>query len=83
MWLKANPGLQQLLGYREQEMLNQTWQAMTHPDDLPRELPLFQELIDGKRQHYRLEKRMLRADGRHCWVQLSVTLCKSRTVAPT
>lgn len=82
VWLKANPGLQQLLGYREQEMLNQTWQAMTHPDDLPRELPLFQELIDGKRQHYRLEKRMLRADGRHCWVQLSVTLCKSRTVAP-
>ncbi|MFQ2821618.1 diguanylate cyclase domain-containing protein [Aeromonas allosaccharophila] len=82
VWLKANPGLQQLLGYREQEMQNQTWQAMTHPDDLPRELPLFQELIDGKRQHYRLEKRMLRADGRHCWVQLSVTLCKSRTVAP-
>lgn len=63
-------------------MLNQTWQAMTHPDDLPRELPLFQALIDGQRQHYRLEKRMLRADGRHCWVQLSVTLCKSRTVAP-
>lgn len=82
VWLKANPGLQQLLGYRESEMLSRTWQTMTHPEDLPRELPLFQALLDGQHQHYRLEKRMLRADGTLCWVQLSVTLCKSRTAAP-
>lgn len=82
VWLKANPGLQQLLGYRESEMLSRTWQTMTHPDDLPRELQLFQALLNGQRQHYRLEKRMLRADGTLCWVQLSVTLCKSRTAAP-
>ncbi|MGN5139308.1 PAS domain S-box protein [Aeromonas sp. 164P] len=67
VWLKANPGLQQLLGYRESEMLGRTWQTMTHPDDLVRELPLFQALLDGQRQHYRLEKRMLRADGTLCW----------------
>lgn len=82
VWLKANTGLQQLLGYREPEMLGRTWQTMTHPEDLPRELPLYQELLDGQRQHYLLEKRMLRADGTLCWVQLSVTLCKSRTAAP-
>ncbi|HHQ4748076.1 TPA: diguanylate cyclase domain-containing protein [Aeromonas veronii] len=82
VWLKANTGLQQLLGYREPEMLGCTWQTMTHPEDLPRELPLYQELLDGQRQHYLLEKRMLRADGTLCWVQLSVTLCKSRTAAP-
>jgi PAS domain S-box-containing protein len=82
VWLKANPGLQQLLGYHEQEMLGRTWQTMTHPDDLPRELPLFHALLDGQRQHYRLEKRMLRADGSLCWVQLIVTLCKGHTMAP-
>lgn len=82
LWLKANLRLEQLLGYREQELQGRTWQAMTHPDDLQRELPLFDALIAGQRQHYRLEKRMFRADGSLCWVQLSVTLCKGRTVAP-
>ncbi|WP_033135483.1 bifunctional diguanylate cyclase/phosphodiesterase [Aeromonas finlandensis] len=82
VWLKTNPGLQQLLGYHEQEMLGRTWQTMTHPEDLAQELPLFQALLAGQRQHYRLEKRMFRADGTLCWVQLNVTLCRSRTAAP-
>ena len=38
-WLRANPGLERLLGYSEQAMLSRTWHAMTHPEDLPRELP--------------------------------------------
>lgn len=82
LWLRANPGLERLLGYQEQGMLNRNWQTMTHPDDLPRELLLFRELVEGRRQDYRLEKRMIRADGSLCWVQLSVTLCRSHTVAP-
>lgn len=81
-WLRANPGLERLLGYSEQAMLSRTWHAMTHPEDLPRELPLFNALLAGQRQDYRLEKRMIRADGSQCWVQLSVTLCHSRTMAP-
>ncbi|MGN5162005.1 PAS domain S-box protein [Aeromonas dhakensis] len=81
-WLRANPGLERLLGYSEQEMLTRTWHAMTHPEDLPRELALFTALLAGQRQDYRLEKRMIRADGSLCWVQLSVTLCQSRTMAP-
>ena len=43
---------------------------------------LFNALLAGQRQDYRLEKRMIRADGSQCWVQLSVTLCHSRTMAP-
>ena len=81
-WLRANPGLERLLGYSEREMLDRTWHAMTHPDDLARELPLFDSLLAGQRQDYRLEKRLIRADGSLCWVQLSVTLCRSHTVAP-
>ncbi|WP_324037197.1 sensor domain-containing diguanylate cyclase [Aeromonas caviae] len=81
-WLRANPGLERLLGYSEHERLSRTWLAMTHPEDLQREQPLFDALIAGQRQDYRLEKRMIRADGTQCWVQLSVTLCQSRTMAP-
>lgn len=81
-WLRANPGLERLLGYSEHEMLSRTWLAMTHPEDLQREQPLFDALIAGQRLDYRLEKRMIRADGTLCWVQLSVTLCQSRTMAP-
>ncbi len=65
-WLRANPGLERLLGYSEQAMLSRTWHVMTHPEDLPRELPLFNALLAGQRQDYRLEKRMIRADGSQC-----------------
>ncbi|MGY6039445.1 PAS domain S-box protein [Aeromonas sp. AE23HZ002T15] len=81
-WLRTNPGLERLLGYSEQEMLGRTWHTMTHPEDLPREQSLFNALVAGKSQDYRLEKRMVRADGSLCWVQLSVTLCQGRTTAP-
>lgn len=46
-WLRANPGLERLLGYSEHEMLSRTWLAMTHPEDLQREQPLFDALIAG------------------------------------
>ena len=62
-WLRASPGLERLLGYSEHEMLSRTWLAMTHPEDLQQEQPLFDALIAGQRQDYRLEKRMIRADG--------------------
>ncbi|MEG0007650.1 MAG: PAS domain S-box protein [Aeromonas sp.] len=81
-WLRTNPGLGRLLGYSEEEMLSRTWHAMTHPEDLPREQALFNALLAGECQDYRLEKRMIRADGSLCWVQLSVTLCQSHTRAP-
>lgn len=81
-WLRVNPGLQQLLGYSETELLTRTWQSMTHPDDLPLEAPLFHSLLAGERGHYRLEKRLRRADGGYCWVQLSVALCQGGSEPP-
>lgn len=81
-WMRANPGLERLLGYSEREMLGRTWHTMTHPEDLPQERSLFNALLAGEIRDYRLEKRMIRADGNLCWVQLSVTLCQGRTMEP-
>lgn len=43
----------------------------THPEDLPGELALIDEMRNGQCEHFRLEKRYLRADGGILWIDLS------------
>eukprot|EP01137_Pigoraptor_chileana_P037420 Opistho-2@34457 len=58
-WLKINQTLCQIIGYSEEELYQLTFQEITHPDDLKADLDLVQELIDGKRSHYQMEKRYI------------------------
>ncbi|MGY3870905.1 PAS domain S-box protein [Aeromonas crassostreae] len=82
-WLRANQSLCQLLGYPESLLIERDWQSMTHAEDLAAEVRLFEQLLAGERQNYRLEKRLLRLDGTPHWVQLSVTLCRGRSPRQT
>lgn len=63
-WLKVNRNLCELLGYPEQELYQLTFQQITHPEDLARDLALAQQLRSGEVGFYRLEKRYVRKDGR-------------------
>lgn len=71
--LLANPAFSQILGYTAEELQQMDWRAFTHPDDVPKEMPLIDELIHGKRKSYELEKRYIRKDGKIIWVKLNAT----------
>ncbi len=43
-WLQVNRSLCDMLGYSEQDLLNTTFQAVTHPDDLETDLEYMQQL---------------------------------------
>jgi diguanylate cyclase (GGDEF)-like protein/PAS domain S-box-containing protein len=73
-WLRINPRLCELLGYTERELLDRTFQDVTHPDDLDADLALLEETLAGERRGYEMVKRYLRADGSVMWAQLSVAL---------
>lgn len=62
-WLRVNDRLCQILGYSREEMLRRTWAEMTLPEDLGRNMDLFEDLVAGRRDGYRLEKRFMRKDG--------------------
>jgi len=72
-FLRVNRSLCELSGYPEDELLRLSFQDITHPDDLNADLSLLQQLVRGKIETYRMEKRYFHRDGRAFWVQLSVS----------
>jgi PAS domain S-box-containing protein len=60
--VKANPALQNMLGYKEDELLR-AFESVSHPEDMKETLILMNEMVEGKLKHYQVEKRYLRKDG--------------------
>lgn len=73
-WLQANPALCELTGYSEPELLQRTFQELTHPDDLATDLDLAQQLMAGRLRSYQMEKRYIHRLGHIVWVLLNVSL---------
>jgi len=75
-WIRVNQSVTDILGYTNDELMNLTFQDITHPDDLNTDLHLLKELLAGQRMHYHLEKRYFHKDGHIVWVILAVSLVK-------
>ncbi|HTA29654.1 MAG TPA: ATP-binding protein, partial [Candidatus Cybelea sp.] len=63
-----------LVGYSEAELLTRTFQDITHPEDLERDLTNVRRLLAGEIPFYQAEKRYLHRLGRTVAVLLSVSL---------
>lgn len=81
-WLEVNSALSTILGYSRRALLARTFQDITHPDDLDADLGNVQALIDGKGQHYRMDKRYLHANGGIVQAQLDVTIIRDKDGLP-
>jgi len=65
-----------MLGYTEAELLGKTFVELTHPDDLEQSLQVRRDLVDGRLQLSRLEKRYFKKDGAAVWADVSVTVTR-------
>jgi PAS domain S-box-containing protein len=74
--LHVNPAFCSMIGYSEEELLNLSCGRISHPDDEEIERVLFDELRNGARSSYRIEKRFFRKDGSIMWGQVSVSMLK-------
>lgn len=75
-WLEVNAKLCDTVGYSEEELKKLTFQDITHPEDLDADLALLQELVEGKRSHYTMEKRYFHSDGHIVYIILAVSMVK-------
>ena len=75
-FLRVNRTLCELAGRSEADLLEQTFQQITHPDDVNTSLDHTRRLLAGDIPAYRMEKRYLRGDGLVVWVMLSVSLVR-------
>jgi PAS domain S-box-containing protein len=81
-WLRVNDALTRLLGYEQDELLDLTFQDVTHPDDLERDLETVRDLLAGRISWYHMEKRYVRKDGSIVWGLLARSLVRDASGTP-
>jgi PAS domain S-box-containing protein len=81
-WLRVNQRLAEIVGYEPEELLQATFQEITHPDDLEKDLAHMRRLLADELRTYTVEKRYLRRDGSIVWVNLTVSLVRDASGEP-
>jgi PAS domain S-box-containing protein len=73
-WLQVNHRLCEIVGYSEEELLARSFQDITHPDDLDKDLGYVRRMLAREIDTYSLEKRYRRKNGSPVWINLTVSL---------
>jgi diguanylate cyclase (GGDEF)-like protein/PAS domain S-box-containing protein len=66
-----------MLGYSHDD-LSRGFIQITHPEDVKESLKLFHDVVNGKLNYFKVEKRYLRKDGSIMWGNISVTAIRDR-----
>lgn len=81
-FLAVNRALCEMLGHDEAALLETSFQAITHADDLQLDLGNVQRLLAGEGEGYRIEKRYLHRQGGIVHAQLDVSLLRDEEGRP-
>ncbi len=81
-WIQINHRLCEITGYSRQELLSRTFQDITHPDDLAKDLALVSQVLEGEIPFYQMEKRYIHKAGHSIWTHLTVALVRDPQGAP-
>ena len=70
--IEVNERLGEILGYSREELMQTTWEKLTHPDDLAIDVLNFNRVLAGEFDGYTIDKRWIRKDGRIIHTTISV-----------
>jgi PAS domain S-box-containing protein len=76
-WLLVNQELCDIVGYTQEELLEKTFQDITHPHDLDADLEYVRQMLANEIQTYSMEKRYIREDTSLAWINLTVSLIRT------
>ena len=81
-FMRVNPGFCQIVRYAESELLQQNWQAITHPDDIEADREYVRSLLSGNIQTFSLEKRLVCKDQAVRWANVTVSAMRDAKGTP-
>ena len=81
-FLRINRKFCDIVGYSQEEMLERTFQDITHPEDPEADVEQVERLLRGEIATYTMEKRYLRKDSSPVWVSSTVSLVRNEVEEP-
>jgi PAS domain S-box-containing protein len=81
-WLRVNRSICEITGFSETELLERTFQDITHPEDLDADLANVKKMLSSEIDTYQMEKRYIHKDGSIVWILLSVSLVRNKSGEP-
>ncbi|MEU2261615.1 EAL domain-containing protein [Streptomyces sp. NPDC019645] len=80
--LEVNDTLTRMFGGLEHHVRGRKVNEWAHPEDRPQTWNMYEELVRGEREHYRVEKPFYRNDGTVLWTNLTVSLLRDADGMP-
>lgn len=81
-WNAVNDALCKMLGYTRQEFYELTFQDITYPEDLDRDLGLMQKVLNNQADNYSIEKRYITKAGKVTWMLLTTSVVRDAAMQP-
>ena len=81
-WLRVNRRLTEIVGYSHDQLMTKTFQDITHPDDLDKDMAFVGQMLRGEIDHYSMEKRYFHQNGSIVWINLTVSLVWKSAATP-
>lgn len=72
-FIEVNAALCQITGFSKEQLTTMTFQEITHPDDLDKDVEQAIAVASNAISSYTMAKRYIRSDGRVVWVELHVS----------
>ncbi|DAB32195.1 MAG TPA: hypothetical protein CFH79_05160 [Sulfurospirillum sp. UBA11407] len=72
-WLNVNGKLCEILGYTQEELLHQSWENITYPEDLESDTKELERVLRGEIEGFSLKKRFIHKDGNLIYTNFSTT----------
>jgi diguanylate cyclase (GGDEF)-like protein/PAS domain S-box-containing protein len=74
---RVNAAFARMIGEDAEALIGRPFRDLIHPDDAGRDSPDFVEMLQGRREGYRVEKRYLRADGSFAHAVLAISALRN------
>jgi PAS domain S-box-containing protein len=78
----VNEAFCKMLGYTREQLRQKTFQDITYPDDLEKDITLVKKMLERTIKTYQLEKRYIHKNGQIVWALLSVSLVLNAAEEP-
>ncbi len=73
---RVNSQFCKMIGYAAGELVNTSYQKISHPNDLAEEIKLVKKILGNGLDHYKLEKRYIHKKGHTFWAQLNISVIR-------